>query len=354
MSDPVPTRSIEQLAQQFLVYARDVYAGSSALYQLFSTKIAQDRDLLAIANLVPKGQPVPNLLFGIVHYLLLQGARHPLAWYYPSLSGSAPPDDDAYSLFRSFCFAERSTIQQLMEKRRVQTNEVQRCACLLPAFDWISLRSNGLPLTCIEVGASAGLNLLWDRYGYDYGENRRYGDLASPVQFRCALLGPQTPPFLADIPRVASRVGIDLTPINVRDASDALWLRALVWPEQQARAALLKRAIELAQAAPPTLLTGDALERLPGLLDQTPPDTALTVWHSFTWNQLAPQTRERFRVLLASTSRHRDIYELGLEWPRGEPNPSLDVVVFSGEKHRDYHLAICQQHGAWLEWQEGN
>lgn len=50
---------------------------SSPLYQQLSLKIAQDDELLALASHARRGQPVPNLLFGAVHYLLLKGKTIP-------------------------------------------------------------------------------------------------------------------------------------------------------------------------------------------------------------------------------------------------------------------------------------
>jgi hypothetical protein len=45
----------------------------------------------------------------------------------------------------------------------VQQNEVRRCTLLLPAFA-LAAGTVRSPLALVEVGASAGLNLLFDRY----------------------------------------------------------------------------------------------------------------------------------------------------------------------------------------------
>ena len=77
----------------------------------------------------------------------------------------------------------------------------------------------------VEIGASAGLNLLWDRYSYDYGEGRRYGALTSTVQISCTLRGNRLPPFPVFLPKVAWRMGIDLHPLGVSDPEAKLWKR---------------------------------------------------------------------------------------------------------------------------------
>jgi hypothetical protein len=115
----------------------------------------------------------------------------------------------------------------------------------------------------VEIGASAGLNLLWDLYGYNYGEGLYYGDHSSPVQISCATHGDRPLPIPSMYPRVGYRVGLELNPIDVNDSESTLWLRALVWPEHQDQANLLQNAIRLAQQDPPQLIDGNALALLP-------------------------------------------------------------------------------------------
>ena len=243
---------------------------ASPLYERICLGIAADAEILALAAYAREGQPVPNLLLGAVQYLLLQGVQHPLASFYPSINGlpSKPSTwtEDPYPYFRAFCLERYQEIQQLLSTRLVQTNEVRRCACLLPAFGIVAERAKGLPLSLIEIGASAGLNLLWDRYGYDYGDYGRYGDSNSPVQLACELRGEHRPAIPTVFPQIAYRVGIDLNPIAVRDQDATLWLRALIWPEHEKRVRLLQNAIAVAQQDPPQLLAGDALDVLPALI----------------------------------------------------------------------------------------
>src|SRR5205085_663655 len=173
-------------------------------------------------------------------------------------------------------------IRHLISTRLVQTNEVQRSACLVPAFARVAHQAQGRPLALVEIGASAGLNLLWDRYGYDYGDGRRYGEARSPVRIACNVHGDRRPPIPALLPPVAWRVGLDLNPVDVCEPEAALWLQALVWPEHNRRAALLQRAMEVARRDPPTLIAGDALDLLPAMLPTVPHDMALCVVHTFT------------------------------------------------------------------------
>ena len=111
----------------------------------------------------------------------------------------------------------------------------------------VAYRRAGKPLSIVDLGASAGLHLLWDHYGYDYGEGKRFGNPNSQVRLTCSLRGNVSPPLPSQLPLVAYRVGIDLNPIDVNDPERMLWLKALVWPEHRKRAETLNSAIELAK-----------------------------------------------------------------------------------------------------------
>lgn len=337
------------LSRKFAEFA--VYEGqlSSPLYARLSQRIAADPEVLALAA-EARSTPVPNLLLGAVHYLLLTGVAHPLAVFYPSLTPSPRTDADPYPAFQAFCRKHYAAIRDLLRTRRVQTNEVRRCACLLPAFAQVARQAPDRPLALLEIGPSAGANLLWDRYGYDYGDAGRYGDPRSPVQLQCVLRGTGRPLFPTRLPPVVSRLGLDLNPVDVRDADAVLWLRALIWPEHAHRAALLTEAIVVAQQHPPRLLAGDALDLLPTVLPTVPADATLCIFHSFTLNQFQRAARERFGAILAEHSRQRDIYRVFIEARPGSDYPHLGCTTFRHGVATEQTLAMCNAHGEWFEW----
>src|SRR5262245_38732036 len=235
---------LADLARRFEYHGKNLYHGTSAvnsssLYEHLSLGVATDPDVLRLITEADRATQVSNLLFGAVHYLLLNGVKHPLADFYPDLAEHSRPPQEAYPAFRAFCLEHADEIRRLVSTRRVQTNEVRRCACLLPAFGIISHRAKSRSLALVELGASGGLHLSCDRYGYDYGNDQRAGDLASTVQLQCEIHGERRPPIPPTMPEVAYRIGIDLMPIDVRDDNATLWLRALIWPEHADRAHLL-------------------------------------------------------------------------------------------------------------------
>jgi hypothetical protein len=340
---------IETLAHHFQRFGERECVPASPLYGRLAVGIAGDAELLAIAA-TARARPVPNLFLAAVHFLLLQGSAHPLAAFYPDLvaDSQAQATGDPFPLFRAFCLEHTSAIASLLATRRVQTNEVRRCACLLPAFMVAARRMGNRPLALIEIGASAGLNLLWDQYRYDYGAGGQCGNPAAPVLLACELRGDRRPPLTAPMPAIATRVGLDLHPIDACDRDAALWLRALIWPEQRDRAVLLAQAIEVARQHPPPLLAGDAIALLPEVLANIPADAALCIYHSFTLNQFPSEARERFATLIAACAAQRDLALIAIEWR--EPYPSVDLSLFQDGARADLRLAHCDAHGGWIEW----
>ena len=208
---------LEALSQVFERFAKEECSNSSPLYERISLSIAKDAELLSLATHVRTGERIPNLLLAAVHFLMLRGTKHPVARFYESLSKAPERYEDPYPHFRSFCIEHENEILNLIASRLVQTNEVKRCACLLPILVVVSQESYERPLYLIEIGSAAGLLLLWDHYKYRYGDGLECGDPNSPVQIECGLRGEESPPIRNDFPRVSGRLGIDLNPIDVNN-----------------------------------------------------------------------------------------------------------------------------------------
>ena len=145
---------LSKLGQIFARFSEEIFPGSSPLYAALSNAIAEDIEVLGIASSA-RGRPVPNLLFASVHYLLMSRADSTLSSFYPSLTADPRPNSDAYPHFREFCLAHESAIRDLLSTRLVQTNEVSRCAYLLPGFSLIADENPGLPLSLVDIGTSA-------------------------------------------------------------------------------------------------------------------------------------------------------------------------------------------------------
>jgi hypothetical protein len=341
--------TLEEVAQRFAQFESPEGSSSSPFYARLARGVAKDRALVELAAKARYKQPIPNMLFAAVQYLLLEDRSHPLATYYPTLTDAPAPAADPCPLFRAYCLEHAAEISALLATRLVQTNEVRRCACLMPAFVELARLHADQPLALIEIGPSAGLNLLWNRYGYDYGDGARCGDPDSPVQLICERRGDRSLPLPATMPEVAFAVGVDVNPIDVRDEDALRWLRALIWPEHRDRVRLLEAAVQIARRFPPRLIAGNALDTLPDLLPTVPANATLCVYHSFTVNQFSREAREQLSALLARHAEQRPLYRISMEG-KGDAFAHIEWFTYERGKQTERLLAYADVHGRRLEW----
>ena len=335
-------------------YARvDAVDLASPLYSELAYAISADEELLALAAETRKGQPPPNMLWAAVQYLLLRGIEHPLAAHYPAISGAERPMQPAAPLFKEFCRLHRGEIAELLRARRTQTNVVRRCTCLLPALSIVA-REVAQPLALIDLGASAGLNLLFDRYGYRYtragAEIARWNDGAR-VQMEAEIRGGGNLPALEPEIVVASRTGVDVNVIDPSDEDQLLWLRALIWPEHVERhQRLIDAAAELASSNA-RLIEADASEALPQLIAQAPPAAAVTVLHTVAAYQFPQETLRSIEQTLLQASNNRPLWRISLEALPDSPTPQYELAIrrYRTANAETQRLAITSPHGWWLE-----
>jgi hypothetical protein len=237
----------------------------------------------------------------------------------------------------------RTEIIPILQSRITQTNEVRRCAYLLPSFQWVYEKGGRQDLSLIDVGCSAGLHLLWDRYHYDYGSVQT-GNPDSTVQIDCELRGSLMPPIPEMFPSCAYRVGVDLHPIDLRNPQERLWLEALVFPDHVDRRILLNAAIAEALPNPLPIVAGDVTELLPRMLSLVPAATSLCVYHCHAMCQLSEQDWKAFEEMLLAQSRNREIF-----WLLAEGYEVQLRHLQNGEVRRE-KLAGKDGHGRWLEW----
>lgn len=342
-------RTDEALAERFRVFAREECSGSSGLnvmsptYETLSLAVADDPRLLALSRECMVGQPIPNLFFAAVKRLLHDHEGEELAGYYTRIEEGFAPDNGLADSFTDFCSENEPGILELVRTRRVQTNEIRRCSYLMPAFGVVWMDSGGMPLGLIDVGASAGLNLLWDSYQYRYSGNLTFGPDESEVMIECELRN-RMPEIPEELPDVVFRRGVDLNPVDLGDGEEYLWMMALVWPDHPDRADLLRAARNIWIANPPRVERGDALEVLPRILGEVPQEAALCVFHCHTLNQFPAESRAAFYEMLHSASYGRVVYHVPSEGERlyvKRIECGVEEVILSARRNA---------HGRWIEW----
>lgn len=296
-----------------------------------------------------------SLLLGAAQYVLAQHPVHPLAEFYPAITGRPAPDPnehDPFPLLRDLAAGHRDQLAELVSTRLVQTQEPGRTSYLYPALLIAQRLAAPDPLAVIEIGPSAGLTLVPDRYAYRYDGGPVVGDRQSPLVLRCALRG-DSPPF--DWPlQIEWRAGIDLHPLDLAEPADRAWLRALVWPDHPDRADRLDQAFVAAgRGAPPPLHRGPADRELPHLVAQVPDHATVCVYHTATTAHFTPAAREAHARQLVALSRTRRILWLQAE-PRPEGEPRLRIAdLRDGELVSEHLLGDYHPHGAWLCWAAG-
>jgi hypothetical protein len=314
------------VAERYRRFAELEARGRSPLYERFALGVAGDRELLELLEQLPPAKQQPNLLFAAVLYL-----------------GGRQPD---FGAFRAFVLDHVDQVMATVMARQTQTNEVGRCALLLPLL----ARLPG-PLALVEVGASAGLCLLPDRYAYDYG-GTIVGDPASPLRLACQPRGPV--PIPTAPPEVVWRRGIDLAPIDLDDPDAVRWLECCIWPDQPQRLARLRAAVLIARADPPVVLRGDLLEQVEPVVAQAPAEATVVVFHAAVLVYLPQAGRQRFAELMAelpavwiSTEGPGVIPPLETRLDRARAPAGAVFLLGQGPQQL---VGLADPHGAWLQW----
>ncbi len=294
-------------------------------------------ELLANRPESPLRDAVVLRYLAAIHRVVLRGDVPALAARYPSTGGDG--SHIPLDAFLETVAAFRAEVVDALG-RTVQTNEVGRCAALVPAFAQFS-RRQPLPLTMLEIGASGGLISNWDRYAYDcFGSLA--GDRSSSVRFTDNWIDPFD---LAGLTPVVLRSGCDIAPLDITEPAARLRLLSFVWPDQSRRFELLRSAIAIAEQHTPGVDTADAGDWLAEALPGRAGGTATIVFHSIVWQYLPRPTKDRVReVLLAEGERATE--DNPIAWIRLEPaGDRADVRMTTWPGGHECRVALSSYHG---------
>ena len=326
------------------------------LYAAFAAGAAEHREVLGILAAAPAPSRLPVTLFAGIHFLLLADPAEPLAAWYPNLVAD-PRTDDGIPALVEFCVRRRSELIDIVTSWVPQTNEIGRSAVLMLGLAQVAAEVGALGQ--VDVGASAGLNLLCDRYRYRYGD-RVVG--TGDIELSCRIAGSLPDGFPPDeLPRIVSRVGLDRAPVDLGDADQVRWLEACVWPDQADRFARLRAAVDQAAVLRPQVVAGDAVGDLAETVARI--DTGHPViTTSWVLNYLDVADQARFWAQLNTLGRQQDLswvaYEApdltaGLSWPDQWAQSSLSVLRVARWRNGrldDAVLGRGHPHGYWPEW----
>ncbi|GGH43782.1 DUF2332 domain-containing protein [Microbacterium album] len=345
MTQSPDSAEAEAVAERFARFAREEAPGRSAVYAEWATGVAADPELCGILARIPAQRRQPPLVFAVTRML---GA--PVE---PAGAGS-------FAAWAAFVRANAARVVAECSARTLQTNEPLRCAALLPAL----ARIPG-PLALLELGASGGLCLYPDRYAYRYG---RTGLELGPrggaaVTLETEVRGAEPLELPDALPRIVWRGGIDLQPLDARDAGDRAWLEGLVWPEERDRAERISAALDVVAADPPLLVAGDASDvaLVRRVAARAPVDATLVVT---TPGVLPYVPRARREALIAALrdpagvraplpGQHRGAHWITLDQPglHDAWSPPIDAAAWPGFALAldGEVLAAADPLGAWIE-----
>lgn len=287
--------------------------------------------------------------FSVLGLRLMGGAnRLALTGREPDLAAAYRNGQDATQAWELLRDVLRRNVADLRETldRPVQTNEVARCAALVFGFLTVAEETR-LPLRMLEVGASAGLNLRWDRFRYE-ANGFTWGPTDSAVKLGFELEGkpaPQLPPTV----KIGDRRGCDTNPIDATAAEGQLTLLTYIWPDQVERIDRMRAALEVAAEVPIELDREPAAAWARRMLAEPAPGQATVIYHSIVSQYLSDEERDGlFSGIREAGERATD--DAPLAWLRMEPaddRANLELTLWPGGEDR--HLARVGYHGSPVE-----
>lgn len=314
----------ESTAQRYRAMGETQVRGVSPSYEAICLGVAGDDAVLTRLDTLPPAKRQPNLLLGAVRFV------------------GGPVS--SWPAFRTFVLDRWDDVEAVMAVKRTQTNEPRRCATLLPA-----LAAVPGPLALLEVGASAGLCLYPDRYGYRFVSPGGGHEVGGPPVLTCHVSG--LVPLPVGVPAVVWRGGLDLNPLDVGDDEDVRWLEALIWPEQTDRFDRLHEAVAIARAEPPAIVVGNLLTDLAACAAAAPGGATLVVFHSAVLAYVDRAGRAAFADAVRALAAERPTVWISNEAPgvvAGTERPgetSRFVLARDGVP-----LALTGPHGQTLDW----
>ncbi|MEO9782641.1 MAG: DUF2332 domain-containing protein [Sedimentitalea sp.] len=288
----------------------------------------------------PRGASLPLRIAGGLHALVLSGRDAGLQSVYPPEAVS----DARLCTAVLDALARHEDFMLNWIENAPQTNEVRRSAVLIAAAHWIAAR-HPLPFVTSELGASAGLNMMWDQFALDHaGQRLGPDDAALTLSPEWSGQMPEAMPLT-----VAERRGVDLNPLDARDPKEALRLFAYLWPDQAHRMDLTRAAIGAFNAV---VDKADAIDWLEPRLSSAPDGHIHLIYHTVAWQYFPVDAQAHGTQLIESTgaraTQSRPLAWLAMENDGENDGAALTLRLWPGD--RRISLGRADFHGRWIRW----
>lgn len=307
------------------------------------TAIGGHEELLEALSELPPDRLPALLASAAISYLVRRDQRNRLARYFPDPGQVQPAFDSGfYAPAAGFISARLPDIVAVCRQHRYQMNEVARCTQVALGIAAMTTPGN-VPVALVDLGTGAGLGLQLDRYRYLIGGQLPVGPVQAGLTLACELHGAGQPPA-PDLPQIASRVGIELDPVDLEEPAARAWLEACAPPEASALTRLAQ-AIKVARGKPASIVVGDVVDRLPEVLAELPADSPVIVTDAYLAVFLPDERRALLTEIMARAGHGRPVTWLSLSplvplGPTG--HSSVQGLTLPGKLVSDY-----QQNGVF-------
>lgn len=297
-----------------------------------------DRMFAWEGNVGAFGQSLPLRFLAGLHALVLTGDCPALVAIYPP--NPTPSDDQITEAIQVAITEHADTLDRWLDLPP-QTNEVRRAAVMVAAGHWLAEQYK-LPMQVLELGASAGLNLMWDQFALQVDETR-LGPEDAPVLL--------TPEWRGDmpsgtLPQVQSRRGVDLMPMDITDPGDLLRMSSYLWADQPER---LERSRAAASIFAATVDQGDAAAWLEAQLDTVAPDHLTLIYHTIAWQYFPAETQNRCLAAIEAAAQRGPIAHLSME-ADDRQGEGAAITLTLWPEGRKLTLGRVDFHGRWVDW----
>ena len=293
------------------------------------------------------GDAMPLRLAGGLHHLFRKGAAPELGAVY----AQEVTDQAEIDAIVAAVVARHDTDLLPWFDGPPQTNEAGRSASFVAALHWVASRTTPV-FELNEIGSSAGMNLLVDRYRYDLG-----GVTSGPADAPCTIRPDWQGPPPPDTPfRIEAVRGCDLNPIDVRDAAAADRLMAYIWPEAHARFERMEAGIAMIHARAIDLVQADAADWITArLAEPQQPGVTRVLMHSIVWQYIPADRQAMIEAAMAEAGANatpeRPLAWIALETNSATFRHELKVRFWPGDGE-PHLLGEAHAHGAWVRWFE--
>lgn len=318
---------------------------TSGLWSALAVRVAEDPDILDIAQFANAEAFPPYLLMTAVHSLVLENSDCELARFFPTVSRQPVPGSDPYPAFKAFVLGAREKILPIIQSAYVNKTVLKRSACLRALLADVANRKGWDRVHLVDVGCGAGLNLFLDHWRMTYGNLGDVGPADSTIRFAIELRADSSPP-LGELPEILTRTGIDFNCFDLADAAQERWLLGCFFPDHPDLFDLTKRALAVLRREPPRFVTGNAEIELSKTLGELPGNDPVVVMHSLTLFQMSPKQKQSVSQAIRQACLVRPVARIGMEIL----GDKTTLIIADPDEPDPQTVGEADFDAAWMRW----